>query len=195
MFPRDAFEEVADPALLLLLRSGQEEQLFGSRHVIVYFAGYNNLLLSVQVVFVALGVAATALEGRWGLENMPQGPSASLTAGGKVVESEDELMSLMADVGGTISIRCWFNNNLLVTFTLGFIGIQDLKYPWNFFGVSTVHISVSDRSDMKQFINVQGHERVCLLTVPLTVVEEDLLTAHHNKFSVPAKAFCVLGRK
>lgn len=36
MFPRDAFEEVADPALLLLLRVGQQKQLFGSGYVVVH---------------------------------------------------------------------------------------------------------------------------------------------------------------
>lgn len=36
MFPRDALEEVSDPALLLLLRVGQQKQLFGSGHVIVH---------------------------------------------------------------------------------------------------------------------------------------------------------------
>lgn len=36
VFPRDAFEEVTDPALLLLLRVGQQKQLFGSGHVIVH---------------------------------------------------------------------------------------------------------------------------------------------------------------
>lgn len=100
------------------------------------FAGYNNLLLSVQVVFVALGVAAAALEGRRGLENVPQGSSTSLTAGGEVVESEDELVSLMADVGGTIAMRCLLDNNLLVSFTLGFIGIQDLEEDTSLSAVS-----------------------------------------------------------
>lgn len=39
VFPRDAFEEVADPALLLLLRVGQQEQLLGRRHVVVHWRG------------------------------------------------------------------------------------------------------------------------------------------------------------
>lgn len=154
MFPRDAFEEVADPALLLLLRVGQQKQLFGSGHVIVHFAGHNNFLLFVQVVFVDLGVTAAALEGRRRLENVPQGPSAGLAAGGEVVESEDELVALVADVGGTIPIRCGLHYNLLVAFNLAFIGIQDLKYPWDFFGICTVHISLSDRPDVKQLIDV-----------------------------------------
>lgn len=80
VFPWDAFEEVADPALLLLLTTGQQKQIFGSGHVIVHFAGHNNLLLSVQVVFVALCVATAALEGRRGLEDVPQRPSAGFTA-------------------------------------------------------------------------------------------------------------------
>lgn len=80
VFPRDAFEEVTDPALLLRLTIGQQKQIFGSGHVVVHLAGHNNLLLSVQVVFVALCVAAAALEGRWGFEDVPQRPSAGLTA-------------------------------------------------------------------------------------------------------------------
>lgn len=43
-------------------------------------AGRDNFFLLVQVVFVALVVAATAFEGRWGLENVPQGPRADLAA-------------------------------------------------------------------------------------------------------------------
>lgn len=39
MFPRDAFEEVTDPALLLLFGVGQQEQLFGGGHVIVHCWG------------------------------------------------------------------------------------------------------------------------------------------------------------
>lgn len=39
VFPRDAFEEVTDPALLLLLRVGQQKQLFCSGHVIVHCWG------------------------------------------------------------------------------------------------------------------------------------------------------------
>lgn len=36
VFPRDAFEEVTDPTLLLLLRVGQQQQLLGSGHVVVH---------------------------------------------------------------------------------------------------------------------------------------------------------------
>lgn len=49
------------------------------RQSILTLAGHNNFLLSVQVVFVALGVAAAALEGWRGLKDVPQGPSADLT--------------------------------------------------------------------------------------------------------------------
>lgn len=75
---------------------------------------------------MALDVAAAALECWRGLENVPQGPSAGLTAGGEVVESEDELVALVADVGGTITTRRGLHYNLLVTFILAFIGIQEL---------------------------------------------------------------------
>lgn len=36
VFPRDAFEEMADPALLLVRRVGEQKQLFGSGDVIVH---------------------------------------------------------------------------------------------------------------------------------------------------------------
>lgn len=36
VFPRDAFEEVTDPALLVLLRVGQQQQLLGGGHVVVH---------------------------------------------------------------------------------------------------------------------------------------------------------------
>lgn len=168
MFPGDAFEQVADPAPLLLLRVGQQQQIFGSGHVVVHcprrgfkqianitltvitpnsshsgvvdgpkfytnsrlgvltLAWHNDFLLSVQVIFVALGVAAAALEGRRGPEHVPQGPSAGLTAGGEVVQSQDELVTLVADVGGTITVRHGLHDQLLFTLNLAFIGIQDL---------------------------------------------------------------------
>lgn len=93
---------------------------------ILTLAGHDNFLLFVQVVFVALGVAAAALEGRWRLENVPQGPSAGLTAGGEVVESEDELVALVADVGRTVTVWRGLHHDFLVTFDLSFIGVQDL---------------------------------------------------------------------
>lgn len=36
VLPRDAFEDVADPALLLLRRVGEQQQVFGSGHVVVH---------------------------------------------------------------------------------------------------------------------------------------------------------------
>lgn len=75
---------------------------------------------------MALSVAAAALKGRRGLENVPQGPSAGLAAGGEVVESEDELVTLVADVGGSIAVRGGLHDHLLVTFTLTLVGVQDL---------------------------------------------------------------------
>lgn len=75
---------------------------------------------------MALGVAAMALEGRRGLENIPQGSSAGITAGGEVVERKDELVALVVDVSRTISIQRWVHYSLLVTFKLAFIVVQDL---------------------------------------------------------------------
>lgn len=86
---------------------------------------------------MALSVAAATLEGWRGLENMPQGPSTGLAAGWEVVQSQDELVALVADVGGTIAIRCGLYYNLLFTFNLSFIGVQDLEKnegKFSFFG-------------------------------------------------------------
>lgn len=75
---------------------------------------------------MALGATAAALKGWRGLENMPQGPSAGLAAGWEVVQSDYELMALVADVGGTFAKCRWLNCDLLIPFDLAFIGIQDL---------------------------------------------------------------------
>lgn len=95
------------------------------RHGRLTLARRDDLLFPVQVVFVALGVAAAALEGRRRLEDVPQRPGAGLTVGGEVVESGDELVALVADVGGTLAK--WQGLHFLVTFTLSLIGIQDLE--------------------------------------------------------------------
>lgn len=57
---------------------------------------------------------------------MPQGPSAGLAAGWEVVESEDELVALVADVGGTVTIRRGLHNNLRFALYLTFVGVQNL---------------------------------------------------------------------
>lgn len=61
------------------------------------FAGYDNFFF-IQVVFMELGVAATTLERWWRLEDVPQRPGADLTVGWEMVEGDDELMALVADV-------------------------------------------------------------------------------------------------
>lgn len=75
---------------------------------------------------MALGVAAAALKGWRGLENVPQGPRAGLTAGGEVVESEDELVALVADVGGTLAVRRGLDYDFVIALALPFVGVQDL---------------------------------------------------------------------
>lgn len=89
-------------------------------------AGNNHFLLLVQVVLVALGVAAPALEGRRGLEDLPQGARADLAAGREVVEGEDELVALVADVRGSFAKRRLLHHDLLVAFNLALVGVQDL---------------------------------------------------------------------
>lgn len=195
VFPRDAFEEVTDPTLLLLLRVGQKKELFGSRHVIIHLARHDNVLLLVQVIFVALDVAATALQGGRRFEDVPQGACAGLTAGGEVIQGEDELVALVVDVGRAVAVRRRLHYHLLFALTLALVVVQDLEYPRYFLGVGAVHVGLSDRSGVKQLIYVQGHEGVGLLSVLLTVVEQDFPTAHHYILLVPAEPLCILGRK
>lgn len=45
-----------------------------------------------------LGVAATTLKRWWRLEDVPQRPGADLTVGWEMVEGDDELVALVADV-------------------------------------------------------------------------------------------------
>lgn len=93
---------------------------------VLTFAGSDHFLLLVQMVLVALGAAAAALEGGRGLENMPQGAGADLAAGREVVEGEDELVALVADVGGPVTERRGLHYDLLVALDLAFVGVQDL---------------------------------------------------------------------
>lgn len=76
---------------------------------------------------MALGVAAAALEGRRRLEDVPERTSAGLAAGGEVVEREDELVALVADVGGTVAVRRGLHHHLLVALALALVGVQDLR--------------------------------------------------------------------
>lgn len=126
---------------------------------------------------MALGVAAAALERRRRLEDVPQGPRAGLAAGREVVEGEDELVALVADVGGALAVRRGLRRRLLLTLALALVGVQDLggkkyniivmvtirdapipvpaivhylEYPGNFFGICAVHVGVSDRPDVEQ---------------------------------------------
>lgn len=195
VLPRDAFEEVTDPTLLLLLRVSQQQQLFGRGHVVVHLARHNHFLFSVQMVLMALDMAASALERGRRFEDVPQRTGTGLAARREVVQSGDELVALVVDVRQTLAVRHRLHRRLLITFALTFVGVQDLEYPWDFSGVGTVHISLSDRSGMKQLIDVQGHEGVGLLSVGFTVVEKDLLAAHHHILFVPAESLCVLGGK
>lgn len=75
---------------------------------------------------MALGVAAAALERRRRLEDVPQGPRAGLAAGREVVEREDELVALVADVGGALAVRRGLRRRLLLTLALALVGVQDL---------------------------------------------------------------------
>ena len=78
------------------------------------------------MVLVTLGVAAPALEGRGGLEDVQQGPRARLAAGREVVERGDELVALVGDEGGPLAKRHRLRRKLLLALILAFVGVQDL---------------------------------------------------------------------
>lgn len=107
------------------------------------------------MVFVTLNAAAAALKGRRWLENVPQGASADLAAGWEVVQSEYKLVALVADVWGSFTEWRGLHYNLLITFNLAFIGIQDLgegkkNFVWFFW------ISKSDVSFLMQILRKKG---------------------------------------
>lgn len=59
------------------------------------FAGGDDVLLLVQVVLVALDVAAATLQCWRRFEDVPQRLGAGLAVGGKVVECGDELVAFV----------------------------------------------------------------------------------------------------
>ena len=61
------------------------ESVKGQSWCNVTFARSNNVLLFVEVVFVALDVAAAALQGRGRLEDVPQRLGARLAVGREVI--------------------------------------------------------------------------------------------------------------
>lgn len=75
---------------------------------------------------MALGVAAAALEGRGGLKDVPQGAGAHFAAGREVVEGEDELVALVANVRGSFAKRRLLHYDLLITLDLALVRVQDL---------------------------------------------------------------------
>lgn len=89
-------------------------------------AGNDNFLLLVQVVLVALGVASAALEGRWGLKDVPEGAGAHLAAGREVVEGEDELVALVANVRRPFAKGRLLHDDLLIALDLALVSVQDL---------------------------------------------------------------------
>lgn len=88
------------------------------------FARGDDVLLLVQVVFVALDVAAATLQ-RWRrLEDVPQRLGAGLTVGGKVVECGDELVSFVWEAVGFVTLWHRLHVGLLPAFSL--VGIENL---------------------------------------------------------------------
>lgn len=74
---------------------------------------------------MALDVAAAALQGWWGLEDMPQGLGTGLAVGGEVVKRGDELMTFVGQTVGLVPLRDSLHVRLLPALPL--VGIQDLK--------------------------------------------------------------------
>lgn len=77
------------------------------------------------MVFVALDVAAAALEGGRRLEHVPQRFGAGLAVSGEVVERRDELVTFVADVAGFLADGQRLHFLLLLT--LAFVSVQDLR--------------------------------------------------------------------
>lgn len=104
------------------------------------FARCDDLLLLVHVVFVALDVAAPALQGRRWLEHVPQWLGARLTVGGEVVERGDELVALMADVAGLLSDGQRLHGKLRLLFALSLIGVKNLESCWRMMSASDTQL-------------------------------------------------------
>lgn len=85
----------------------------------------DHLLLLIHVVFVALDVAAAALEGRRRLEHVPQRFGAGLAVRREVVERRDELVPFVADVAGFLSDGQRLHFLLLLALAL--VCVQDLR--------------------------------------------------------------------
>lgn len=144
---------MADPFLLLILGEGQQEHVPRRGHIVVYFAWSDDLLLLVEVVFVALYMAAAALDGGRRLEDVPQRFGAGLAVGGEVVERGDELMAF---VGEAVSLVPWSDRVPVrrVFPDLALVGIKDLEYSGDLIRFRSVHVSLCHWSDVKQFIYI-----------------------------------------
>lgn len=128
-------------------------------------------------------MTAAALDGRRGLEDVPQGLVASLTVGGEVIESDNKLVAFVADEIVPVDVGSGFHCGFLLSFALAFVVVEDLhrkvskqgspgelfflehkkrnsvktffvlnhlKYLWNFFGICTVHVCLSDGANVEQ---------------------------------------------
>ena len=89
------------------------------------FTGSDDVLLPVQVVFVALDVAAAALERRRGFEDVPQRVGTGLAVGGEVVVGGDELVTFMGQAVGLIALRHGLQVRLLPALAL--VGLPALQ--------------------------------------------------------------------
>lgn len=59
---------------------------------------------------MALGMAATALKSRWGLEHVPERFGADFTGGWEVVESWNKLMALVRETDGLVYHEEWLQD-------------------------------------------------------------------------------------
>lgn len=89
------------------------------------FARSNNVLLFVEVVLVALDVAAATLQGCRRLEDVPQRLGAGLAVGGEVIQRGDELVAFVWETVGFVALRDRLHVRLLPALSL--VGIQNLN--------------------------------------------------------------------
>lgn len=89
------------------------------------FARSNNVLLFVEVVLVALDVAAATLQGRRRLEDVPQRLGTGLAVGGEVIQRGDELVAFVWETVGFVALRDRLHVRLLPALSL--VGIQNLN--------------------------------------------------------------------
>lgn len=89
------------------------------------FARSNNILLFVEVVLVALDMAAATLQGWRRPEDVPQRLGAGLTVGREMIQRGDELVAFVWETVGLVALRDRLHVSLFPALPL--IGIENLS--------------------------------------------------------------------